>query len=82
MDFIEIVTQIPAVGAILLISYWFLKALKSRDCTLRDIADKCHEMRREGADATRDNTRVLGETGEVIREATTLLRAMNGKSKN
>lgn len=57
----------------------FLRALERRDCTLTSISDRCHEMKRDGTAATHENTKMLGQTMEVIREATVLLRAMNGK---
>lgn len=79
MDFTEIATQTPAIGAILLISFWFLKALKSRDCTLKDIADRCHELRQDATEAMKENSRVVGQNSELLRETTTLLRTMNGK---
>ena len=78
MNPMEIAMQMPAVGAILLISFWFLKALKNRDCTLKDIADRCHELRSDATDAMRDNSRVVGQNTELLREVTTILRRING----
>lgn len=68
MDLTELFNQTPTVAAILIIVAWFLKALKSRDCMLRGIAE-----------AMRENARVVGQNSELLRENITLLRSMNGK---
>lgn len=79
MDFTELASQTPAVAAILILVAWFLKAMKSRDCLFREITNHCEGVRKEETEARRENTRMLGQTIEVIREATHLLRKMNGK---
>ncbi len=79
MDLTDLLKQTPEIAAMLLLAFWFLKALSRRDCVLKDVAAHCHEMVRDRTEAARDNTRMLGETCEVIREATALLRTMNGK---
>ncbi len=87
MDFTEIgknaLSHVPALVValvgVLYLCRLFLRALERRDCTLENISNRCHEMKRDGTMATNENTKMLGQTMEVIREATVLLRTMNGK---
>jgi hypothetical protein len=74
----DIVTGTSFLGAVLLIVSWFLKALKSRDCTLRDIAERCHALRQDATEAMKENSRILGQNSELLRENITLLRSING----
>lgn len=89
MDFTEIASQTPAIGAILIIVAWFLKALSKRDAVLKDVGDQygksrdeCHSVQRDAIEAMRENSRVFGQNAELLREVTTLLRELNGKRKN
>lgn len=86
MDFMEIATQTPAIGAILLIVAWNHKALSKRDCTLKEIGNHCHELWSNTTESLRENSRVLGESSEVhratkdaLQEVAILLKTVNGK---
>lgn len=86
MDVSEIITQTPAIGAILLIVAWNHKSLSKRDCTLKDIADHCHELKADASEAIRENSRALGANAEIqkattvaLQEVAILLRTVNGK---
>lgn len=72
MDPTSLLDKAPELGAILIVVGLFLKALKSRDCTLKDIADRYTE-------AMKENSRVVGQNTELLRENITLLRSLNGK---
>lgn len=79
MDLTNLLDKAPELAAILIVVGLFLKALKSRDCTLKDIADRCHELRQDATAAMKENSKVVGQNSELLREATILLRTMNGK---
>lgn len=79
MDFTGLLEKAPELGVILIIVIAFLKALKSRDCTLKDIADRCHELRSDATEAMRENSKIIGENTGMLREAVGVLRTMNGK---
>lgn len=88
MDLTELVTQTPAIGAILIIVAWFLKALSKRDAILKDVGDEyqksrdeCHSVQRDAIEVMRENSRVFGQNAELLREVTRLLRVLNGKGK-
>lgn len=76
---LDIVTGTSFLGGILLVVSWFLKALKSQGCTLKDIADRCHELRNDATQAMKENSRAIGQNSELLRAATVLLEKINGK---
>lgn len=78
MELTSLLDKAPELGAILIVVGLFLKALKNRDCTLKDIADRCHELRQDATEAMKENSRVVGQNSELLRENITLLRSMNG----
>ena len=78
MDLTGLFEKAPELGVILILVIVFLKALKGRDCTLKDIADRCHELRSDATVAMKENSRVVGQNSELLREVTVLLRRMNG----
>ena len=78
MELSNLLDKAPELGAILIVVGLFLKALKSRDCTLKDIADRCHELRSDATAAMKENSRIVGQNSELLREVTVLLRKMNG----
>jgi hypothetical protein len=79
MELTEFITQAPAIGAILLIVKWNHKAVKSRDCALKDITDRFAVLQSEATDAIKENARIVGQNSELLRENITLLQTLNGR---
>lgn len=85
MDLTGLWDSAPELGVVLVIVYWFLGALKRRDCTLKEIGNHCHELWANTTKALQENARVQGESSEVhrttkeaLQEVTIMLRKING----
>ena len=85
MDVTELITQTPAIAAILVIVAWTLKAMRARDALLKDLGkdyedsrDQCHKVQRDAIEVMRETSRVLGEITALMREMMTMLRRLNG----
>lgn len=85
MDLTEIATQSPGIAAILIIVFWNHKAMKNRDCILKELSkdyqnsrDECHKIQRDAIEVMRETSRALGENAAIQREVMTMLRRLNG----
>jgi len=70
----KIVEQVPSLGVLAFIVVQFLRHLRARDETLKEISDRCHDCNRDAQVCIQENSKVLGEVG-------TVLQRLNGKAK-
>lgn len=71
---LEMIASSPALAGVILISWLFLKALKSRDETIRDIAKDFSDSSKKTAEDMQGLKEVIGANSEVIKQATSELR--------
>lgn len=64
----SLVADVPNLAILGVIVWMFIKYLMKKDSLNERIADSCHEVQNRAIKSIDENTRVLGEVGEMLRK--------------